>query len=103
MKMFVFSMRTFDELPCFEKYCPQYGIEYDYTTETPCMDNLELAKGYDVVNVITTVFDQPMLKKLHDMDVNVLPPERSVTIILMWTMQKVLKWGSSISVILPTV
>lgn len=69
MRMFVFSMRTFDELPCFEKYCPQYGIEYDYTTETPCMDNLELAKGYDVVNVITTVFDQPMLKKLHDMGV----------------------------------
>ncbi|MBR9945542.1 lactate dehydrogenase [Clostridiaceae bacterium Marseille-Q4145] len=69
MRMFVFSMRTFDELPCFEKYCPQYGIEYDYTTETPCMDNLDLAKGYDVVNVITTVFDQPMLKKLHDMDV----------------------------------
>ena len=69
MKMFVFSMRTFDELPCFEKYCPQYGIEYDYTTETPCMDNLDLAKGYDVVNVITTVFDQPMLKKLHDMGV----------------------------------
>ena len=69
MKMFVFSMRTFDELPCFEKYCPQYGIEYDYTTETPCMDNLDLAKGYDVVNVMTTVFDQPMLKKLHDMDV----------------------------------
>lgn len=33
------------------------------------MDNLELAKGYDVVNVITTVFDQPMLKKLHDMGV----------------------------------
>lgn len=69
MRMFVFSMRMFDELPCFEKYCPQYGIEYDYTTETPCMDNLELAKGYDVVNVITTVFDQPMLKKLHDMGV----------------------------------
>ena len=33
------------------------------------MDNLELAKGYDVVNVITTVFDQQMLKKLHDMGV----------------------------------
>ena len=69
MRMFVFSMRTFDELPCFEKYCPKYGIEYDYTMETPCMDNLDLAKGYDVVNVITTVFDQPMLKKLHDMGV----------------------------------
>lgn len=29
MRMFVFSMRTFDELPCFEKYCPKYGIEYE--------------------------------------------------------------------------
>lgn len=41
----------------------------NYTTETPCNGNLELAKCYDVVNVITTVFDQPMLKKLHDMGV----------------------------------
>ena len=97
--MFVFSMRTFDELPCFEKYCPQYGIEYDYTTETPCMDNLDLAKGYDVVNVITTVFDQPMLKKLHDMDVKCI----ATRTIGYDHMQKVLEWGSSISVILPTV
>lgn len=103
MRMFVFSMRTFDELPCFEKYCPKYGIEYDYTTETPCMDNLELAKGYDVVNVITTVFDQPMLKKLHDMGVKCIATEQSVTITLTWTMRKALAWESSISVTLPTV
>lgn len=69
MKLFVYSMRTFDELPCFEKFCRKYGVEYDYTTETPCMENLELARGYDVVDIITTVFDRPMIKKLYDMGI----------------------------------
>lgn len=62
-------MRTFDELPCFEKFCEKYKVDYDYTTETPCMENLELARGYDVIDVITTIFDKPMIKKLHDMGV----------------------------------
>lgn len=69
MKMFVYSMRMFDEFPCFEKFCKKYDVEYDYTTETPCMDNLELARGYEVVNIITTVFDRPMIEKLHEMGV----------------------------------
>lgn len=69
MRLFVYSMRTFDELPCFEKFCEKYNVEYAYTTETPCMENLELARGYDVVDIITTIFDQPMIKKLHDMGV----------------------------------
>ena len=47
MKLFVYSMRDFDELPFFEKYCEKYHVEWAYTKETPCMDNLELAKGYD--------------------------------------------------------
>ena len=64
MKMFVYSMREFDELPCFEKYCPMYGVEYAYTAETPCLDNLDMAKGYDVINIITTVFDRAMIDKL---------------------------------------
>ena len=35
MRLFVYSMRTFDELPFFEKFCAKYNVEYDYTTETP--------------------------------------------------------------------
>ena len=62
-------MRNFDELPFFEKFCAKYNVEYDYTTETPCMENLDMAAGYDVVDVITTVFDKPMLKKLHDLGI----------------------------------
>ena len=72
MRMFVYSMRDFDELPCFEKYCAKYGVEYDYTNETPCLDNLEMARGYEAVNIITTFFDRPMLEKLHEMGVKCL-------------------------------
>ena len=41
MRLFVYSMRTFDELPFFEKFCAKYNVEYDYTTETPCLENLD--------------------------------------------------------------
>ena len=62
-------MRTFDELPCFEKYCPMYGVEYAWTSETPCLENLDIAEGYDVINIITTVFDRAMIDKLHEMGI----------------------------------
>ena len=58
-------MRDFDELPCFEKYCPQYGVEYAYTHETPCLENLDMAAGYDVINIITTVFNKEMIDILY--------------------------------------
>ena len=69
MKLFVFSMRIFDELPFFEKFCKKYQVEYAYTTETPCLENLELARGYDVVDIITTIFDRSMIDKLHEMGI----------------------------------
>lgn len=69
MRLFVYSMRTFDELPCFEKFCAKYQVEYAYITETPCLENLELARGYDVVDIITTIFNRPMIDKLHEMGV----------------------------------
>ncbi len=72
MRMFVYSMREFDELPCFEKFCEKYGVEYDYTVETPCLDNLRMAKDYEVANVITTVIDRPMLDRFHEMGVKCL-------------------------------
>ncbi len=72
MKLYVYSMREFDELPCFEKFCKKYGIEYDYTTETPCLDNLDYCRGYEVVDIITTVIDRPMLDRFHELGVRCL-------------------------------
>lgn len=69
MRLFVYSMREYDEKPFFDKYCRQYGISYDYTTQTPCIENAHLAEGYDIVDIITTVMDKPLLKKFADMGV----------------------------------
>lgn len=69
MRMYVYSMREFDELPFFEQYCSKNQVEWAYTKETPCMDNLEKAKGYDVVNIITTVINKEMIDKWHKLGV----------------------------------
>lgn len=69
MRLFVYSMREFDEKPFFDKYSSQYGIEYDYTTKTPSLANVELAKGYDVIDIITTVIDRELLDKFYEVGV----------------------------------
>lgn len=69
MKLFVYSVRDFDELPDFVRFCEKYQVEWAYTGETPCMDNLDAAAGYDVVNVITTVIDRKMIDRWHELGV----------------------------------
>ncbi len=69
MKLFVYSMRDFDEKPFFDKFCEKYGVEYGYTSQTPCLENMELAAGYDAVDIITTVIDRPMIDRLHQLGV----------------------------------
>ena len=65
-------MREFDELPFFKKYCEMYGVDFAYTTETPCLENLELCRGYDAADIITTVIDRPMLDKFHELGIRCL-------------------------------
>ena len=31
MKLFVYSMRDFDENPLFDKFCEKYDLDYGYT------------------------------------------------------------------------
>ncbi len=69
MKIFVYSMREYDEKPFFDRYCRKYGVEYGYTTETPCLDNVYMAQGYDVVDIITTKMDKPMLDEFHKLGI----------------------------------
>ncbi len=69
MKLYVYSMRNFDELPEFERFCEKYNVEWDYTNETPSMENLHYAEGYDVVDIITTVIDKNMIDKWHELGV----------------------------------
>lgn len=69
MKIFVYSLREFDEKAFFDKYCGKYGVEYGYTTETPCLDNAWMAERYDVIDIITTVMDKPLLDKFKSFGV----------------------------------
>jgi lactate dehydrogenase-like 2-hydroxyacid dehydrogenase len=69
MRLFVYSMREYDEKSFFDKYSSQYGIEYDYTTKTPSLANVELAKGYDVIDIITTVIDKDLLDRFYEIGV----------------------------------
>lgn len=69
MKLFVYSMREFDELAFFETYCKEKKIKMDYTTEAPTMENAKLAKGYDVVDIITTPINKNFIDKWKEIGV----------------------------------
>lgn len=69
MKLFVYSMRDFDELPFFEKFCEKYGVEFGYTAETPCLENTHLADGYDAIDIITTQISHEMIDRFAEMGI----------------------------------
>lgn len=51
--------------PFLKKFCGEYGVEFGYTTQTPCLENVELAKGYDVVDIINDNYGKPMIDAFH--------------------------------------
>lgn len=69
MKLFVYSMREFDEKIFFDKYCKEHNIQYGYTTETPNYSNIDLAKGYDVIDIITSPINKNLIKKYHEIGI----------------------------------
>ena len=69
MKIFAFALREYDELKYMEQYSKELGFEFDYTSDYPSMDNLELARGYDGVSIITNPMDEERLNKLKEIGV----------------------------------
>ncbi len=72
MRIFVYSMREYDELPFFEKYAKEYGVEFGYTTEMPSPENYELAKGYDALSILTTPTPAEMIDIMKDYGIKVI-------------------------------
>lgn len=72
MKLFVYAMREFDELKYFEECREKFGITFEYTTAYPNQENLELARGYDAVSVITNPIDRGILEIWAGMGVKYL-------------------------------
>lgn len=69
MKMFVYSIRDYDEKEFFDKYAEEFGIEYDSTDELPSMENAYLAEGCDAINIITTPINAELVDRFYDLGV----------------------------------
>ena len=65
-------MREYDELPFFEKYCKEYNVDFDYTTEAPSPDNYSLANGFDGISIITTTTGPDMIDAMKADGVKVI-------------------------------
>ncbi len=60
MKMLAFAVDK-EEIPIFEKYHDQYGIELMMTEEKPGLHNMHLSKGMDCINVLSDTVLTPEL------------------------------------------
>lgn len=65
MKLFVYSLREYDERQYFDTWCERYKITYQAVKEGPGSHNLHLAEGYDAVSIITTPMDKDILAALR--------------------------------------
>ncbi len=72
MKLFVYTMREFDEKPYFDYWCQKLGVEYAYSTDYPELDNLELARGYDAISFTPVSMGADKVKRLHELGVKYL-------------------------------
>lgn len=69
MKIFFYALREYDEQKYVEKFAKQYAFEYGFTSAYPSMDNVQLAKGYDAISIITNPMYPEILKAFHDVGV----------------------------------
>lgn len=61
-KIVVYSVRPFDELPCFESYADELGLELVLCPDAPTMDNVSLTEGASCVDIITTQIDRELMQ-----------------------------------------
>ncbi|MCR4738934.1 MAG: lactate dehydrogenase [Lachnospiraceae bacterium] len=72
MKIFFYALREYDEKKYMEECAEKYGFEYEYTSEYPSMDNLELVRGCAGVAIITNPIDAKMLDRMKELGVRYL-------------------------------
>lgn len=65
MKIFAYALREYDEKAYMEDICSKLGVEYAYTSEYPSLENIELARGYEGISIITNPMDPELLDALH--------------------------------------
>lgn len=69
MKIFLYALREFDELAHAKRLSRELGVDFDYTTEYPTMENARLAAGCDAVSCTPCDMGAAMLERFHALGV----------------------------------
>ena len=64
MKIFAYGVRNFDELPFFNEYSKEFGVEIGMTPESISLNNIDLCAGSDYISIITNPVSASMLDAL---------------------------------------
>ena len=69
MKIFLYALREFDELPQAKRLSEQMGVEFGYSTAHPTLETAELARGYDAISCTPCPLGDELMEKFRDMGV----------------------------------
>ena len=72
MQVTVFSCRDFDEKELFLEYGKELGLDLVLCKEAPSLENVDLVKGSQCVDILTTKIDRNLARALKDHGVNYL-------------------------------
>lgn len=61
-KIVVYSVRSFDERPCFEACARELGLTLVFCPDGPTMENVSLTEGALCVDIITTRIDRELMQ-----------------------------------------
>ena len=68
MKILAYSHRP-DETEFFKKFKNKYNIDIELCEQAPNMNNVNLAKGFDCISIITTHINEELLTEFHNIGV----------------------------------
>lgn len=72
MKVAVYNYRDFDEKKWFDKYSKELGIELVICHDAPDLSNIELARGCECADIITSKIPRELVAKFHEVGVRYL-------------------------------
>lgn len=72
MKLFAYGCRDFDEEEFFVKHAAELGIELGFSREPISPANVELARGYDYISILTTPVPAPLVDALKELGVKMI-------------------------------
>ena len=65
MKIAFFSLRPFDEINYCNEFSKKYNIDFVYTKEYPCLENLDIAQGCDGISIVPCEMTEEYIDKLY--------------------------------------